>query len=150
MNSKRKRNSDDVRRKQKTSEKRRQESCIPFSPDPSTGWPLLTSQFAVLKEPLPFLPPVSVIWSSIYQEPPGRLRCCECCSFISDLKIRLSWGKISPIQDSGFPGGTVLRNPPANAGDACSIPRLKRSPEGGNAWEIPWTEQPGGLQSLGS
>ena len=44
----------------------------------------------------------------------------------------------------------MLRNPPANAGDACLIPRLKRSPGGGNAWEIPWTEEPGGLQSMGS
>ena len=37
-----------------------------------------------------------------------------------------------------------------------SIPGLGRSPEGGNgnppqylSWEIPWTEEPGGLQSMG-
>ena len=41
--------------------------------------------------------------------------------------------------------------------DAGSIPRWGRSPRGGNgspssilAWEISWTEQPGGLQSIGS
>ena len=35
----------------------------------------------------------------------------------------------------GFPGGTVLKNPPANAGasrDTGSIPRLGRSPREGN------------------
>ena len=35
----------------------------------------------------------------------------------------------------GFPGGAVVKNPPANAGDtgdAGSIPRLKRPPGKGN------------------
>ena len=35
----------------------------------------------------------------------------------------------------GFPGGSVVKNPPANAGDAgdqCSIPGFGRSPGGGN------------------
>ena len=31
-----------------------------------------------------------------------------------------------------FPGGSVVKNPPANAGDACSIPESGRSPGGGN------------------
>ena len=54
----------------------------------------------------------------------------------------------------------VVKNPPANAGDAGDhglIPAWGRSLEGGNAihfsilaWEIPWTEDPGGLQSIGS
>ena len=45
---------------------------------------------------------------------------------------------------------------PANAGDAGLIPSLRRSPEEGNgnhssilAWETPWTEEPGRLQSMG-
>ena len=60
----------------------------------------------------------------------------------------------------GFPGGTVVKNPPANAGDVRdmgSIPGLGRSAEEGmaahssiRAWRIPWTEEPGGLQSMGS
>ena len=36
----------------------------------------------------------------------------------------------------GFPGGSVVKNPPANAGDAGDmglIPGLGRSPGGGNA-----------------
>ena len=54
----------------------------------------------------------------------------------------------------------LVRNPPAKAGDmrvVGSIPGLGRSPGGGNgsplhilAWRIPWTEDPGGLQSMGS
>ena len=55
-----------------------------------------------------------------------------------------------------FPGGSVVKNPPANAGDRGSIPGLARSPREGNGsplqyscWEIPWTENSGGLQSLG-
>ena len=58
----------------------------------------------------------------------------------------------------GCPGGSVANNPPANAGDARepgSIPGLGRSPGGGMAthssilaWEIPWTEELVGLQSV--
>ena len=40
------------------------------------------------------------------------------------------------MQDNGgFPGGSVIKNPPANVEDvrdADSIPGLERSPEGGN------------------
>ena len=32
----------------------------------------------------------------------------------------------------GFPGGSVVKNLPANAGDAGWIPRLRRSPGEGN------------------
>ena len=50
----------------------------------------------------------------------------------------------------------MVKNPPADAGYAGSIPGLGRSPGGGHgthpsilAWRIPWTEEPGGLQSTG-
>ena len=33
---------------------------------------------------------------------------------------------------NSFPGGSVVKNPPANAGDAGSIPGLGRSPGEGN------------------
>ena len=55
----------------------------------------------------------------------------------------------------GFPGSSVVGNLPANARDAGSIPGSGRSPGVGNgyhssilAWEIPWTEEPGGLSGL--
>ena len=35
-------------------------------------------------------------------------------------------------QQLGFPGGSVVKNPPANAGDMSSIPGSERSPGGGN------------------
>ena len=58
-----------------------------------------------------------------------------------------------------FPGGSVVNNPSANAGDSRNIDSLPgswRSPEVGNGtynsivvWKIPWTVEPGGLQSMG-
>ena len=55
----------------------------------------------------------------------------------------------------GFPGGSVVKNTPANAGDATSIPGLGRSSGEGNGnplqyscWGIPWSEGPGGLRYL--
>ena len=55
----------------------------------------------------------------------------------------------------GFPGGTSGKEPPANAGDAGSIPGSGRCPGEETAslssilaWEIPWTKEPGGLQSM--
>ena len=57
----------------------------------------------------------------------------------------------------GFPGGSAVRNMPANAGDMDSIPGLGRVPGEGNGnplWypclEIPRREDPHGLQSMGS
>ena len=56
---------------------------------------------------------------------------------------------------TGFPGGSAVKNLLTNAGDAGSIPESGRSPEEGNgnplsilAWEISWTEEPGGLLSV--
>ena len=55
-----------------------------------------------------------------------------------------------------LPCGSLVKNPPAKAGDVGSIPGSERPPGGGNAthssnlaWEILWTEEPGGLQSMG-
>ena len=50
----------------------------------------------------------------------------------------------------------MVKNLPANEGDASSIPESGRSPEKEMAthssilaWEIPWKQKPGGLQSRG-
>ena len=53
-----------------------------------------------------------------------------------------------------FPGGSVVKNPPANAGDVGSIPGSERSPGEGNGnplqyYRISWTEEAGRLQSMG-
>ena len=56
----------------------------------------------------------------------------------------------------GFPGGSIVKNLPENAGDMGLIPGSGRTPEKEMAihstilaWEIPWTEEPGVLQSWG-
>ena len=59
----------------------------------------------------------------------------------------------------GFPGGRVVKNPPATVGDtrdSDSNPWVRKIPWRRKwqltpvAWRIPWTEEPGGLQSMGS
>ena len=52
---------------------------------------------------------------------------------------------------------TIIKNPPANAGDTALIPGLGRSPGGGNDYPLQYSclENPvdrgaGGLQSMGS
>ena len=51
-----------------------------------------------------------------------------------------------------LPGGSVVKNLPANAGELSSVPGSRRSPGEGNgnslqhlACEIPWPEEPGEL-----
>ena len=49
----------------------------------------------------------------------------------------------------------MVKNLPANAEDAGFISELGRVPGGGThssilAWKIPWTEEAGGLQSMGT
>ena len=58
----------------------------------------------------------------------------------------------------GFPGGSVIKNLPANAGDTSSIPGLGRCSGGGNGNPLQCSclenpmdrEEPGGLQFMGS
>ena len=64
---------------------------------------------------------------------------------------------LDDINEYDFPGGSVVKNPPASSGDVDLIPGLGRSLGEGNdnirqnyVSEIPRTEEPGGLQSMGS
>ena len=58
----------------------------------------------------------------------------------------------------GFPGGSVVKNLPANAGETRDMGSgMKDTLEEEMAthssilaWEIPWTEKPSRLQSMGS
>ena len=68
---------------------------------------------------------------------------------------------LTEVQTSfiGFPDGSVVKNLPANkgdTGDVGSIPRQEDALEeemathfSNFAWKTPWTEKPGGLQSMG-
>ena len=60
----------------------------------------------------------------------------------------------------GFPGGSVVKNPPSNAEDARDEGSISGSVRPTRkemathsttlAWKIPWTKEPGGLQSMRS
>ena len=51
---------------------------------------------------------------------------------------------------AGFLGGSDGKESTCNVGDLGSIPGLAWSPGEGIAWRIPGTEEPAGLQSMGS
>ena len=57
----------------------------------------------------------------------------------------------------GFPSGSVVKNPPATQKTQVQSLHQEDPLEKGMAthssilaWRIPWTEEPGGLQSMGS
>ena len=61
------------------------------------------------------------------------------------------------ISSLGIPGGSDSKESACNAGDPGSIAGSEDPLEKGMtthfsilAWRIPWTEEPGGLQSMGS
>ena len=64
------------------------------------------------------------------------------------------------ISFMGFPGGSVVKNPPTmqetqmtrvqSLGQEHPLDEAMATHFNILAWEIPWTEEPGGLQSLGS
>ena len=61
------------------------------------------------------------------------------------------------VYTRGLPCNSVGKESACNAGDPGLIPRLGRSPGEGNGnplqyscLETPWTEEPGGLPSMGS
>ena len=64
----------------------------------------------------------------------------------------------SLLKKHGFPSSAMVNTLPTNAGDLRDvglIPGLGRSPGGGydnplqySSWRIPWTEEPGGMQSM--
>ena len=72
-------------------------------------------------------------------------------------KIRWRRERLPTLVFLGFPGISDRKESTCNAGDLGLIPGLGRSPGGGKAthtsilaWKIQWTEEPGGLQSMGS
>ena len=72
-------------------------------------------------------------------------------------KDKVNQKKMVPlVLKLGFPDGSVVKNPPANAGDEGSIPGTRKSPVEGNSNPFqysclgnPWTVEPGWLQSRG-
>ena len=73
---------------------------------------------------------------------------------LSEFKI---YYKAALIKTAGFPGGEVVKNPAAKEETWVQSPGLwdpleeeMATHSSIRAWKIPWTEEPGGLQSMGS
>ena len=73
------------------------------------------------------------------------------------ISVFVSLETCPEVELLGFPGDSMVKNLPAHAGDTGLIPGLEDPLEKGMAtqssilaWEIPWTEESGGLQSMGS
>ena len=73
-------------------------------------------------------------------------------------RVRHDWclTKHSPRLPGGFPGGSGVKNPPAkqetqvrSVGGEDPLENELATPSSILAWEIPWTEESGGLQSSG-
>ena len=76
------------------------------------------------------------------------------CSDLNEKKIQKRINICKHRAESQV--GLVVKNPPTNAGDVGSIPAQEDPLEKEMAthssilaWKIPWTEEPGGLQSMG-
>ena len=70
-----------------------------------------------------------------------------------DLKSTVGVCLHKAITYLSFPGVSLVNNPPANAGDLGSEGPLEEEMATHSsilAWEIPWTGEPGRLQSMGS
>ena len=66
------------------------------------------------------------LWELLIDREPGVLQFTG-----SQSQTRLSdWTELNWCQCLGFPGGSVVKNPPAKTGDTCSNPGLVRSPGG--------------------
>ena len=70
----------------------------------------------------------------------GFEECVIGCYFLDGLCpfFKVTWSKKWDIIEKwGFPGGPVVKNLPASAGDVGSIPGSERSPGGGNGNPLP-------------
>ena len=89
---------------------------------------------------------------------PGMLRFMGSQRVGDDWATELNWTGLNWKRVKVFPGGSEGKASACNAGDQGSVSESGRSPGEGNgyplqyyvfAW-IPWTEEPGRLQSIGS
>ena len=106
----------------------------------------------------------TLAWRIPWTEEPGRLQSMGSLGVGHDWATSLSlftfipWRrKWQPKILEGFSDGSDGKESACNAGDLGSIPGWGRFPGVGNdylpsilAWRIPWTEEPGGLHSMGS
>ena len=90
------------------------------------------------------IPKDHMLYDSIF------MKCLKQANTESEIRLVVakSWG---------FPGGSVVKNPLSNGGDTGDkgqIPGSRRledcmaTPSSILTWKIPWTEEPGGLESM--
>ena len=89
-----------------------------------------------------------------------RLRTSSTSHSLQDAKPEFTWLLLSwPgifLNEIYFPSGSVVNNPVAEAGDSGAVgweDPLEEEMEAHScilAWKIPWTEEPGRVQSMGS
>ena len=90
-------------------------------------------------------------WIPGHQRP---LTKTNCVSVLKKIFPRKNFIFLRVLTNEGFPGGWDSKESACNAGDPGSIPESIRAREGNcnpssiPAWEIPWTQDPGGLQSM--
>ena len=100
--------------------------------------------------------PVSPRLMQRYSQTPRRKRPSVCQRWMGEkCGVCLFWYMYSPLTHTKRqPGGSDGKESAGSEGDTGSIPELGRSPGERNgsifAWRIPCTEEPGGLQSMGS
>ena len=76
----------------------------------------------------------------------------------AETQILANWSNLNMDEMvEGFPSSSAGKESACNVGDLGSIPRWKDPLEEGMAthssilaWRVPWTEEPGGLQSMRS
>ena len=99
--------------------------------------------------------------SNLFQKPNNHMMVdAEFLSNFSCSCKRINFNDCSQLVKSqlvGFPSGLDSKESACNAGDPGTIPGSGRSPKKEMAtysiilaWKIPWTEEPSGLQSMGS
>ena len=85
------------------------------------------------------------------------MRYCTKSSWLSQYSLLSAYSLGFPYCNSqislGFPDGSEVKASAHNLGDLGSIPGSEKEMATHSsilAWRIPWTEEPGGLQSMGS
>ena len=104
--------------------------------------------------------PVWLIWEKTLKFVPGFLRLCPIYLFpFWSCIVSFHCNKPWPWVQQDFPSGSLVKNPPANAGDTGDVGLIlgqenllekeMATPSSILAWRLPWIEEPGGLQSTG-
>ena len=124
---------------------------------------LLLCEGTVRSQPSAMEVSVFTSWSHWHHNPrltnsrTVRNLCCLSYQSMINCSGSMNWLRLLYHKYDELPCSLYCKESACNAGDLGSIPEWGRSSGEGNAahssilaWRIPWTEEPGGLQSMGS